>query len=172
MVLCVLAAPRLAHALSTDRDQPMQIEADNMVLNDKIHENIYTGNVVVTQGSLRITGNKLIVHYTENNDLKDAVMLGTPAHFRQLPDGKKVYQKGEALRMEYYRDKDLLYLIDKAKVTEGDKLLSGHRIVYDTKKSVVTARRATAEEKKKGAAGAGSGRVKVIIPPKKKQGEK
>lgn len=45
-----LIAP-LALALPEDRDQPIEITADNAVINEKQNQAEYSGAVVVTQGS-------------------------------------------------------------------------------------------------------------------------
>ena len=61
-------------------------------------------------------------------------------------------------------------LIDKAKVTQGQRLFEGHRINYDTDKSIITARSAPAGKSDADSAPtARPGRVRIIIPPKKKK---
>ena len=46
-------------ALPGDSNQPIEIEADFAELDDEQGETIYVGNVIVIQGSLRMTGEKL-----------------------------------------------------------------------------------------------------------------
>ena len=169
LLMALLTGP--AHALSTDAQQPVQIEADFAELDDEEHTTVYVGNVVVDQGSMHMTGDRLRVNFTENKDMKDAYLEGRPATFKQTPDHDDDVH-GQAMQIEYHADKSLLNLIEKARVTQGERLFEGHRINYDTKKSIITARSARAGEADKDQRPKeGSGRVRIIIPPKKKPPE-
>ncbi|MDX1519199.1 MAG: LptA/OstA family protein, partial [Gammaproteobacteria bacterium] len=64
--LLVAIAP-VTFALTTDKDQPIEIEADAAELDDRKNVTVYTGNVIVTQGSIRMTGEKMTVYYTDDN---------------------------------------------------------------------------------------------------------
>jgi lipopolysaccharide export system protein LptA len=156
-------------ALSSDSEQPIEIEADFAELDDEEGTTVYVGNVIVTQGSIRMTGDRLRVNFTEERDLKDAYLEGQLATFKQTPDNALHDVEGEAVLIEYHALKSLLFLIERAKVTQGERLFQGHRINYDTDKSIITARSARAgqadkDEQPKET----SGRVRIIIPPKKK----
>lgn len=156
-----------ARALSTDSQQPIQIEADFAELDDEAHTTVYVGNVVVVQGSIRMTGDRLRANFTEDKDLKDAFLEGRPATFKQTPDHDEDVH-GQAMQIEYHSQANLLNLIEKAKVTQGGRLFEGHRINYDTKQSIITARSLRAVQPDKDERPKeGSGRVRIIIPPKK-----
>ncbi len=151
-----------AWALSTDKDQPIEIEADTAVLDDEKGISIYRGNVVTTQGSVRMTGDIMTVYFTDD-ELDTLIMEGNPATYRQLPDDSEVYDEAEALRMEYYELKSLVILINKASFKQEGLSFSGNRIEYDTENSKVKARGSVKQKN-------GSGeRVKIIIKPKKKK---
>ena len=161
--------PSDSFALSTDFEQPIEIEADFAELDDIEGTTVYVGNVVVIQGSIRMTGDRLRVNFTPDRDLKDAYLEGRLATFKQTPDvGEDV--EGEAIEIEYHALENMLILIEKAKVTQGERLTQGHRINYDTERSIVTVRSSRAGQPDKDEQPkAGSGRVRIIIPPKKKQ---
>ncbi len=164
--LAMLASP--CFALSTDSEQPIEIEADFAELDDESGTTVYVGNVVVIQGSIRMTGDRLRVNFTPERDLKEAYLEGKLATFKQSPD-KAEDVNGEALEIEYHAMDSILFLIQKAKVTQGERLFQGHRINYDTKKGIITARSARAGEANKDEIPkAGSERVRIIIPAKKK----
>ena len=166
LLLAMFAGP--VHGLSTDAQQPVQIEADFAELDDEEHTTVYVGNVVVDQGSIHMTGDRLRVNFTADKDLKDAYLEGRPATFKQTPDHDDDMH-GQALQIEYHAEQSLLNLIEKARVTQGERLFEGHRINYDTKKSIITARSARADQADKDHYPKdGSGRVRIIIPPKKK----
>jgi lipopolysaccharide export system protein LptA len=154
-----------AVALATDSQQPIEIQADFAELDDQEGKTIYVGNVVVIQGSIKMTGDKLKVNFSEERDLEDVYIEGRPAYFKQTPDsGEDV--EGEGLLIEYHAQKSLLHLIQKARLTQGERLFEGDRINYDTAKSVITAR---AAPKRPDATGKPTRRerVRIIIPPKK-----
>ena len=156
-------------ALSTDSQQPIEIEADFAELDDEEGTTLYVGNVIVIQGSIRMTGERLRVNFTEDRDLKEVYLEGKPATFKQTPDNAVHDVEGEALLMEYHALKNLLFLIEKAKVTQGERLFQGHRINYDTEKSIITARSSRAGKADKDELPKEtSGRVRIIIPPKKR----
>ncbi len=159
-----------AAALATDSQQPIEIEADFAELDDQEGKTIYVGNVVVTQGSIRMTGDKLKVNFSEDRDLEDVYLEGRPAYFKQTPDnGEDV--EGEALLIEYHQLKSLLHLISKARLTQGARLFEGDRINYDTAKSVITARAVPKARQQTTDKTKQTGRVRVIIPPKKPKPE-
>ena len=154
-------------ALSTDSQQPIEIEADFAELDDQEGRTIYVGNVIVTQGSIKMTGDKLKVLFDENRDLEHVHMEGRPAYFKQTPDGGKEDVEGEGLIIEYYAKKSMLHLIQKAKLTQGNRLFTGDRINYDSAKSVITGRGSPKTQPKTDDTPPKRKRVKVIIPPKK-----
>jgi lipopolysaccharide export system protein LptA len=155
------------YALTTDQDQPIEIEADTAELDDQKGVTIYKGNVIVVQGSIRMTGETMTVYYTRNNDLDTVIMEGRPATYRQLPDNSEIYDEAEALRMEYYGLKNLIVLIDNAVVKQEDLRFSGSRIEYDTERSLIRARGQTKKENDDSSTD--GGRVKITIKPKKKE---
>jgi lipopolysaccharide export system protein LptA len=169
-VLFALQCAEPAYALSTDFEQPIEIEADFAELDDEEGTTIYIGNVIVIQGSIRMTGDRLKVDFTSERDLKDAYLDGRLATFKQTPDNGAEDVEGEAITIEYHALENMLVLIEKAKVTQGARLTQGHRINYDTERSIVTVRSSRAGKvDKDDLSKAGSGRVRVIIPPKKKE---
>lgn len=155
-------------ALSTDKDQPIEVEADAGELDDVKNITIYTGDVIVTRGSIRMTGDKMTVYYDENDDIDTLIMEGRPATYRQLPDDSKIYDEAEALRMEYYELKNLIILLRNAKVRQERYNFSGERIEYDTYLSQVKAWSDIDKSKPgdKTTKGKKQERVKIIIKPK------
>ena len=133
----ILALP--AYALSTDKDKPIEVEADTAELDDVKNVSIYRGNVIVTQGSIRMTGEIMTVYQTDTDDLDHLIMEGKPATYKQLPDDSPIYDEAEALRMEYHEIKNKILLINQAVVKQEGLRFSGDRIDYDTELSKVKA---------------------------------
>ncbi|MGH8587433.1 MAG: LptA/OstA family protein, partial [Gammaproteobacteria bacterium] len=75
--------------------------------------------------------------------------------------------EGESLHMRYEVQKDLVHLIEKAKVTQRGQIYTGHRATYDRRRNILTAYRA--EPGEVGTSGqpipVDQGRVRIIIPP-------
>lgn len=151
-------APGTAFALSTDRDQPMYIEADKVHIDEKSGVSTYRGNVSLTQGSMHLTADKAAVHNKKDQTLEKVMIVGNPVRFRQRPDDAAEDVRAESRRMEYFADKDRLNLIEEAKVWQGGNVFTGNRIVYDTLHHVVTGTKAPGEK---------SDRVRITIQPKK-----
>ena len=86
-----------AYCLSTDSEQDIEIEADTAEMDDIKKITIYRGDVVVIQGSIKMTGHTMHVYFDKNNDMELVIMDGTPATYRQLPDDSKIYDEAEAL---------------------------------------------------------------------------
>lgn len=158
-------------ALSTDQEQPIQIEADAAELDDRTGITIYSGNVIVTQGSMYLHGRKLTITYNDDNSLKTAVMLGSPATFRQMPDTKSQGEiNGKGIRIDYKATENKLILTEEAELTQNGKLFKAYKIEYDTEKSKMIARKAATDETTPSGKPIpkDSGRIKVILPPRKK----
>jgi lipopolysaccharide export system protein LptA len=151
------AAP--AFALSSDKEQPINVEADSVEINHKTGVSVYTGNVTLTQGSIHLDADTVTL-YSRNNDIEKAIAEGKPAHYRQRPDGKLEDIRAQSQRMEYYTATGKLVLLDGAHVWQEQNQFSGNRIEYDVERSVVNASKAKS----------GKERVQVIIQPRKKSG--
>ena len=161
--LTMSVVPRPVTALATDQKQQIEIDSEKGELDDAKNINTFTGNVVVTQGSIRITGDKMTIHYNKKKEIEILVVDGNPATYRQLPDASKVYDEAQAKHMEYLKKKNLVILTDNALVKQESGSLRSDRIEYDTAHSRVTATSEPAGTEEKNGK---KGRVKIIIPAK------
>lgn len=160
VLLVLLAFPPLGHALSSDRDQPMMIEADRVELDDAKGISIYTGNVRVTQGTLVLTGDRMVVH-NKGDDIDKVLMDGNPATYKQRPDGKEQDVHAHSKRMEYYTNPQQIILLGEAEVNQAGDVLRSERIVYDVVNDQVNAGTDKPDD-----------RVIITIQPKPKKGDK
>ena len=153
-------------ALNSDRDQPITLEADTADIDDLSGISIYTGNVILSQGSMVIKSETLTLYNNKDNELEKAIAVDKEnlARFKQRPEGKTKDFKARASTLIYYIKKEKIHLLENARVEQEDGSFSGHKIIYDTKKETVVA---SSKKNKQGKAVSGS-RVKVIIPAKKK----
>lgn len=156
-----------AQALSTDHEQPIELEADRGWLNQHARSSVYEGNVVLTQGSLRLEGDRLEIYYTEDKRLRLAVLEGQPARGRQLPTVGAEAHEAEALRLEYHAIKGRILLIGRAMVRQPLATMESDQIEYDIIKNAVVAHSSPPEERHGGPAEEkrDEGRVKLTIQP-------
>jgi lipopolysaccharide export system protein LptA len=149
--------PELAQALASDKNQPIHIQSDSAVRNEKSGLTTYNGHVQMDQGSLRINAIKIVIHSIDNEVTK-IVATGTPAKYKQQPTITKPEVIATASTIEYLITDDKLHLIDNANLIQSDgSTMSGNRINYDMKDSVVKA--ASADNRP-------NQRIHMVIPPK------
>jgi len=125
--------------LASDRDHPVNIEADRATLNEKTGNSVYEGNVYLQQGTLVLQGSKMTVQLNDNT-IDTLVLTGDPATYRQRPDGKQSDQHAEAGRIEYYAKEERIVLLENARLWQSsDEELRSDRIVFDLKSNTVNA---------------------------------
>ncbi len=141
-------------ALKSDADQPIYIDSNAATYDDNAGVSIYTGNVISTQGSLKVWSDKLVVYF-KDGDVDKLVATGKPARFQQTPDsGGDI--TGKALTGEYYPKQNLLILIKDAVVWQEGNTYASDIIRYDSRNSIVKAGDQESDAK----------RVRVILKPK------
>lgn len=137
LLLCLL--PVTGWGLDSDRSQPMNIEADKATLNEKTGDSVYEGNVHVQQGTLVLKGSKMTVQ-TSNNAIDTIILTGSPATYRQRPDGKDSDQHAEAGRIEFHAAEDRIILLENARIWQsGAEEFRSDRIVFNLKSNTVSA---------------------------------
>lgn len=158
--LCLLLAfSTAAVAEKADRDKPVFIEADTAVTDDANKVSTFTGNAVLTQGTLMIKGDKLIMRQdAEGNQYGTA--YGNPAYFHQKREGLDEYVEGWGQRLEYDGKIEKLELFVNARVKRGQDESRGDYISYDENTEFFNVRGG----KENGA----PGRVHTVIMPKNK----
>nr|VFJ93136.1 MAG: lipopolysaccharide transport protein LptA [Candidatus Kentron sp. H]VFJ94025.1 MAG: lipopolysaccharide transport protein LptA [Candidatus Kentron sp. H]VFK00694.1 MAG: lipopolysaccharide transport protein LptA [Candidatus Kentron sp. H] len=163
-LVCTLLLAPVARALSTDRDQPIHVEADWAEADEIRRTTVYKGAVIITQGSLRINGETVTLYYDENHALIKAEIKGHPAQFRQRPDGQAKEQRAKAEKMEYFSDRDLIVLLGNAHSWQGKRRISADRIEFDTKNSRIKAQNMPVDGK---SGVSKKSRVRIVVPSKK-----
>ena len=159
-----LAASINAFAEAADRNKPIELEADTVTVNDAKKISTYSGNVILTQGSLVIHAEKLIVREDEQG-FQHSTSTGNPSTFKQKREGKNEYMEGSAQRIEYDGRMDKVQLYTRASVKRGEDIVRGDYISYDANAEYAEVLGGVKSE----SGGPSSGRVKAIIQPKNKQ---
>lgn len=140
-VACLISGLALvvpSHAERADRLQKITIDAGNAVTDLQKQTVVYTGNVVISRGSMVIRAEKVEVRQLPSG-YYNATAFGSasrPATFRQKREGTDDFIEGEAERLEYDGRADQIKFVDRAQLrmlhgaTTANQI-SGKLITYD-----------------------------------------
>ncbi|MEZ5612290.1 MAG: lipopolysaccharide transport periplasmic protein LptA [Rhodocyclaceae bacterium] len=163
--LSMTLASMAAHAERADSKQPVNIEADRVSVDDRNKTHTFEGNVILSQGTLSIRGNRLVVTQNEDGFQKGVAIGGADgrASFRQRREGRNEFVEGLAEKIEYDGRTEKATLVGRAEVRSGGDLVKGQYIEYDgmTENYLVTNGRAPGTSSSES-----SPRVKAVIQPK------
>lgn len=161
-LLCMLLLSASAQADRDDRNRPIYLEADRVEIDDAKQMSVFAGHVVLTQGTLAIRGDQIVV-VQDKQGFKHGTATGNLASFRQKREGRDDYVEGYGERIEYDTRTEILDIYGHGHVKRGQDDVRGDHITYNAKTEsfqVSTVPEAQqAEEKKQ--------RVIVIIQPPK-----
>ena len=155
--LVLLLLPGPAGASESERAQPASIEADRAEIDRASGVSRYFGNVVFTQGTLRLTGEQVTVR-TEAGIVRAAESHGEPATVRQQTDDGRLL-RAEAERITYDAAIPRVTLTGKAELTRGTDRFAAGFIRYWPNTGRVEAER-----------GEGDERVRIRIEPDEDDG--
>ena len=158
-LLLAAAVATGARAEKADREKVIQVLADRLSADDAKKEAVYEGNVIVTQGTMRITSEKIVVR-EDPQGYRTYVATGAPVTFRQRRDKEGDWIDGTAERAEFDDRNDLLTLYNGAKLRSSQGELSGDFISYDRGKEFFEVTAAAP-----GAPASAGSRVKATIIP-------
>jgi lipopolysaccharide export system protein LptA len=169
VVLClgILGAGGAAWAEKADRSKPMNVEADTLRYDDLKQISIFTGNVVLTKGSIIIRGARLEVRQDADGNQYGLVTgsAEVPAFFRQKRDGVDEFIEGRGEVIDYDGRADTVRFKQRAELrryrgtTLADEV-TGAVIVYEN-----TTDKFTVDGSPRSAA-APAGRVRAMLTPK------
>lgn len=133
VLLAALVLPTAVLAERIDREKPVTIESDKLNVDDRNKVQIFEGAVRLTQGTLVIRSDKLVVTQDADGFQKGVATGGDDglARFRQKREGKDEYIEGEAERIEYDGRTDKARLFNRALTRSGQDETRGQYIEYD-----------------------------------------
>ncbi|MFC5472976.1 lipopolysaccharide transport periplasmic protein LptA [Paraherbaspirillum soli] len=166
-----LTAMPVAHAEKADSEKPANVDADQLTYDDVKQVKIFTGNVVMTRGTLLMKADRVVLT-TDPSGYEFATLYAKPgglATFRQKRDGgPDLWIDGHAERIEYDGKTEIVKLYSKAQMRrlEGVKPtdeVNGEFISYDSRAEYYSVNNTV-----NGTSQPGAGRIKVIIQPRDK----
>ena len=152
LAAALAATSGVASARSSDRNAPMDIEsnASTCMLGDNMNCTL-TGNVVITQGTLRINAARGDITQA-NGRPQRGKLTGGVAMSQTMDDGTPVTTKSSAV--DYDFNTEVIILTGGVTITQPRGTLRGERVVYNMRTGQVQS------------GGQGGGRVKMTIQPK------
>lgn len=150
LILLAAVAGGDAFALSTDRNQPMDVDAgymrtdQNKNSNAAVNTTFLKGNVRITQGSIKAHGDEATI-YQDNKQAKEGgeagdskikrvLLVGKQAHLEQVHDGDCSLMTADADTIDYHTDTDIADLKGNVHVIQkGKGDFKGEHMVYNTK---------------------------------------
>lgn len=154
-MLCTTAC----FAERADRDKPMRLEADQVLINDAQQISTFSGNVRMTQGTLLIRGDKIVVTQ-DTEGFKHGTAYGYTASFRQKREGLDEYVEGYGERIEYDTRAETVDFYVHARLKREQDEVRGEHITYSAKTEIFQVDNGPA------AAGTPPKRVRAVLQPK------
>jgi lipopolysaccharide export system protein LptA len=152
-----------AHAERADREKEIVVNADKLTADDANRTSVFEGNVVITQGTMRMTANRVTVREDPLRH-KFYVAYGAPVTFRQKRDNVDEYVEGQAQRAEFDDLNDIVKLYENAHVKSNQNEITGNFISYDVSRELAQVTGAPP-----GTAPPPNSRIKMTIIPAKKE---
>lgn len=145
-----------AHARTSDRNQPMDIEASHQVCGFGANDTCtLTGNVTIVQGSLNVVAAKAVIEQSGGEPSR-ALLSGGVTLRQAMDDGNQINAKSS--NVDYNLKTEVVVFTGNVEIIQQRGSLNGQRVVYNMKSGQVES------------GGNGNGRVKMRILPKSAQG--
>lgn len=147
-----------------DRDKPMHLEADQVLIDDAQQISTFTGNVQISQGTMLIRGDKIVV-VQDKEGYKHGTAYGHTASFRQKREGLDEYVEGYGERIEYDTRAETVDFYVQARVVRDLDDVRGEHITYSQKTDVFQVHSGDGAP-----ANAPPKRVRAVLQPKPREG--
>ena len=122
-----------AFALSEDADQPIEIEAESVMVDETTGFNEFVGDAEVKQGSLVMTA-EIIQVQTNADGVETMIAKGTiekPAKYIQSQENQARLIEATANLITYNVNEGMIYLVGDAFLVQGFDSFSGDSLTYD-----------------------------------------
>lgn len=139
---------------TTQTDQTIYLEADQVEIDDRQEISTYQGNVKLSRGEITLFADKITAK-KNSKGLAKFLAAGNPVTFNKAPHAGQKPIKGQAMEIEYDTEKEVMTLKNKAKLWQANDQFSGNLITYNIAQGSVTANKGNRKK----------GRVQVIIHP-------
>ena len=123
----ILIAPTKSWA---QNPSPIELSADRAEVDNNTGVSRYFGNVVLTRGPMRLTGEVMHVYTDANRELQRIEIDGSPATYRERQPEAPT-RHAQAPRMEYYASgPERIILLNGGHLWQGDNDVRGQTITH------------------------------------------
>ncbi len=116
-------------ALESDYQQPIHVSSGTQHAKMQSNQVIFSKEVILTQGSIKITADKLTVTRGKESNQEIMVAEGNLATFYQTQDDGKPFD-AQAKRIHYDVAKSKITLTGDAQIKQLESQINGSKIVY------------------------------------------
>ena len=131
-------------AMRANADAPVEVTSDSLQVNQDTGEAVFTGNVLIGQGEMRLSAQSVTVVYAEGGQNRIRSLNATGGV--TLVSGEDAAEAAEAI---YDVEAGTIVLTGDAIVTRGESVLAGDRIEVDLNDGTASV----------------SGRVRTVLQP-------
>ena len=149
-------------AENADREKPINLESDRVVVDDAKQISVFEGQVELIQGTLHILADKIVLTQ-DKQGYKHCTATGKLASFRQKHEGTDEYMEGYGERIEYDTRAETVDFYVQARVKRDQDDVQGDHITYSTRTEVFQVNGDPSH-----ASDPDKGRVHAVIQPKNK----
>ena len=158
----LLFVPVIAIALPADRQQPIKISSDSVDIDNRKGVSVYHGNVAMTQGTTRITGD-IITICTKEREVTKIIAQGNKdrAYYEELQPGEQGTVQAWGNTIRYDINNDQIELDKNAQLSQKGDTFKGEKIHYNVTLQTINAI---------GTSNQGdSGQVQMVIQPRQEK---
>ena len=133
ILLTTIFFSTFAFALSEDAKQPIEIEAESVIVDEASGFNEFSGNAEIRQGSLLMTAELIQVQTNAEGveKMKATGTLDNPAKYIQSQENQARFIEATAKKITYDVNEGMIFLVGNAYLIQGFDSFSGDSLMYD-----------------------------------------
>ena len=160
LALCSLGMlPTLLFALDSDQNLPIKVQADAAIVDETKGSSIYTGAVIIQQGTLELKADEVKVLTAEGAVIQIIAKANSQsdarAHYQQQINDSMDLVIADAKKIIYFVQEKRLHLSGNASLKQGTDMYRGELLYYDLGLGIVNLK-----------SGGGVDRVNMTISPR------
>jgi len=133
ILLTTIFFSTFAFALLEDAKQPIEIEAESVIVDEASGFNEFSGNAEIRQGSLLMTAELIQVQTNAEGveTMKATGTLDNPAKYIQSQENQARFIEATAKKITYDVNEGMIFLVGNAYLIQGFDSFSGDSLTYD-----------------------------------------
>ncbi len=133
ILLTTIFFSTFAFALPEDAKQPIEIEAESVIVDETSGFNEFSGNAEIRQGSLLMTAELIQVQTNAGGveTMKATGTLDNPAKYIQSQENQARFIEATATKITYDVNEGMIFLVGNAYLIQGFDSFSGDSLTYD-----------------------------------------